>query len=106
MSIQFDPDKPYVKKRGMGQVTYEQAGARFTAGHKFMELLEEAPKPEEPPKDKKDDVRARAAAKIAKKRGGKKEDDPLEGFRPDETPGAMSSAKKEDDAARRAEEHA
>jgi hypothetical protein len=106
MSIQFDPDKPYVKKRGMGQVTYEQAGARFTAGHKFMEYLEEAPKPKEPPKDRKD-VRERAAAKIAKKkRAGKKDEDPLDGFRQDETPGAMSSAKKEDDAARRAEEHA
>ena len=32
---QFDPDKPYVKKRGMNGVYYEQAGARFTAGYKF-----------------------------------------------------------------------
>lgn len=100
---QFDPDKPYVKKRGMTGVYYEQDGAKFSSGYKFMEELESQSKPEKPAK-KKDDVRKRAAAKIAAKRG--KEDDPLDGFRGASTPEAVSSAAKENEAARRAEENA
>lgn len=102
---QFDPDKPFVKKRGMGQIHYEQDGHKFDADHRYVGKLESEPEKPEPKKDSKEDVRARARAKINKKRK-KPEDDPLDGFRPSEAPEAVSGARKEDAAARAAEEHA
>ena len=46
---QFDPDKPYVKKRNMTGVFYEQDGAKFSSGYKFMETLDEKPAQKPPP---------------------------------------------------------
>lgn len=100
---EFDPDKPFTKTRSMSGVRYIQDGCVFSSGYKFMEELEAVPEPKKPVK-KKDDVRKRAAAKIAAKRG--KQDDPLDGFREGSTPEAVSTAVKENEAARRAEEHA
>lgn len=109
MSKEFDPDKPFVKIRGMGQVHYEQDGCKFNSGYKFVEKLnsKEPAKPAASPppaKKKQSDVRKRAAAKIAGKKGG--DDDGLEGFRNKETPDAVTGAVKENAAAKAAEEHA
>lgn len=104
---QFDPDKPYVKKRGMNGVYYEQAGARFTAGYKFVANIGVKPEDEDKPAPKKPvgDARERARAKIAQK-SKKKGDDPLKDFREPEAPDAVAGALKEDAAARKAEENA
>lgn len=101
---QFDPDKPFVKVRGMGSIHFEQNGHRFGAGHQYIGPIDEKPKPQKKAaaKKKRGSARERAQAKIANKKG----EDPLKGFRGDETPDAVSSAVKEDDAARQAEEHA
>jgi hypothetical protein len=101
---QFDPDKPYVKSRSMTGVFYEQDGAKFTAGHKFMEMLPNQPAPKPAPNKPTVDARERARAKIAQK--AKKGDDPLKDFREPEAPDAIAGALKEDAAARKAEENA
>lgn len=107
---QFDPDKPYVKKRGMTGVYYEQDGARFSAGFKFVANIGVRPEDEKKPAAEKKksagDARERARAKIAQKSKKKKDDDPLKDFREPETPDAVAGAMKEDAAARKAEEHA
>lgn len=106
---EFDPDKPFIKKRSMSAVYFVQDGKKFNAGHKYIGKADGTPepKPEEVAKQK-EDVRERARAKIASKRKKKvkPEDDPLDGFREDETPNAVSTAKKEDAAAKAAEERA
>lgn len=104
--VNFDPDKPFVKVRGMGQVHYEQNGCKFNSGYRYAGKLNSKESPAEEKKaatKKQSDVRARAAAKIAGKKG---DDDSLEGFRAKETPDAVSSAVKEDAAAKAAEKHA
>lgn len=97
----FDPKKPFTKVRGMGHIHYEQDGYKFNSGHQYLgstgtKKPAPAPKPE-----KKGSARERAQAKIAQKKG----DDPLDGFRADESPEALSSVVKENEAARQAEEH-
>ena len=104
MTKKFDPDKPHVKIRGMHGVCYEQDGNRFNAGHKYIGKADKTPEKE---KEAKQDARSRAREKIAKKRGRKKKgEDPLDGFREEETPDAVAGAIKEDVAAKAAEEHA
>ena len=104
MSKEFDPDQPFVKKRSMTGVTYEQDGCKFNSGHKYIgKLKADKPAAETKPKD---DARESARKKIAKKRGKKSPKPGLDGFRNKETPDAMSSAEQENDAARQAEEHA
>lgn len=101
---EFDPDKPFIKVRGMGQIHYEQNGCKFTAGRKYVGKLNADVKKPAPEKEveKKEDVRARARAKIGKKAGK----DSLKDFRVQESPDAIIGAKKEDEAARQAEENA
>jgi hypothetical protein len=94
----FDPDMPYVKIRGMGQVHYEQDGCKFSAGHKYVGRLDGKKDLQEA----KEDVRARARAKVAK---ATKNKGSLDGFREKQTPDAVSSAVKENEAARQAEEN-
>lgn len=104
--MQFDPDKPYVKMRNMTGVYYEQNGAKFSAGYKFVEMLDGSKTPAKPAASKPaGDARERARAKIAQK-SKKKDDDPLKDFREPEAPDAVAGALKEDAAARKAEEHA
>ena len=100
MTKKFDPDKPFVKVRGMNGIHYEQAGHKFNSGHIHLGSLKNGGKKVEPkPVDKKD-VRARARAKIEKKKGKGS----LKGFREDDTPGPIKSAMKENETARQAEE--
>lgn len=101
----FDPDKPYVRIRGIGSVRYIQDGKVYSSGYKYLSKADGTQTPAEIKKEK-DDVRSRARAKIASKRKKKPEEDPLEGFRESETPDAISTAKKENAAARQAEENA
>lgn len=101
MSKKFDPDKPYVKIRGMGTVNFEQDGHRFTSGHVHIGPIKQVDKPDKPAPEKKEDVRARARAKINKKKGKGS----LKDFRENESPDAVSSAVKENAAAKAAEEH-
>jgi hypothetical protein len=102
MSKKFDPDKHYVKVRGMGTVHYEQDGCKFNSGRKFIGKLNGEAKPVvEAAATEKKDVRAQARAKINKKKGKGS----LDGFREDEAPEAVSSAHKENVAARQAEEN-
>jgi hypothetical protein len=105
MSKEFDPDQHHVKVRSMTGVHYEQDGCKFTSGFKYAGKVKGADKPKPDP-EPKDDVRERARKKIAKKRGKKSKKPGLDGFRNKETPDAISSAEKEDEAARLAEEHA
>ena len=105
MSKKFDPDKAHVKVRGMNGIHYEQNGSKFSAGHQYVGQVDGSKAKPEKPEKSKEDVRKSAAAKIAKKMG-KKGSDPLDGFRPKETPDAVTGAKKEDQAARQAEENA
>ena len=100
---EFDPDKPSIKVRGMGQVHHEQNGYKFTSGFKCIGKID-APtvKPEPKPAEPKEDVRARARRKISKKAGK----DQLKDYRKSDSPDAVSSAEKEDEAARLAEENA
>jgi len=103
MSKEFDPDQHFVKIRGMNGIYYEQDGCKFNSGWKYIGKLK-ADKPE--PAEKKDDARTSARKKIAKKRGKKSEKPGLDGFRNRQTPDAVSSAEKEDEAARQAEDNA
>lgn len=104
---EFNPDKPFIKKRSMSAVYFVQDGKKFNAGFNYIGKVDGTPepKPEEVAKQK-EDVRKRARAKIASKRKKKAGEDPLEGFRKSETPDAVSTALKEDEAAKKAEEHA
>ncbi|MHC4704026.1 MAG: hypothetical protein ACYTFQ_25990 [Planctomycetota bacterium] len=102
MSKKFDPDKPSVKVRGMGAVHYEQGGHKFNSGHKHIGPVKGAAASNEKPPEKREDVLARARAKIGKK----KADDKLKDFREGEGPDAVTQAKKEDAAAKAAEEGA
>jgi hypothetical protein len=101
MSKKFDPDKHYVKVRGMGTVHYEQDGSKFNSGHTYLGPLNGKKKPVVEAATEKKDVRAQARAKINKKKGKGS----LDGFREGEAPEAVSSAHKENEAARKAEEH-
>ena len=105
--MRFDPDKAFVKHRGLDGVWFEQDGQRFNSGLQHIGPINaKKPKPKDPAKD---DVRERARQKIAKKKSKKKtakKKGNLDGYRQQETPDAVSSAVKEDEAARRAEEHA
>lgn len=104
MSKEFDPDQPSVKVRSMTGVHYEQDGCKFSAGYKYIgKLKSDKPKAETKPKD---DARESARKKIAKKRSKKSPKPGLDGFRNKQTPDAVSSAEREDEAARQAEEHA
>ena len=106
--MKFDPDKAFVKVRGMNGVHYEQDGHKFSAGYEHLGKLN-AKKPAPDDDDDKSDVRERARAKIAKKKKASKKKagkGNLDGFKDKEAPDAVSSAVKEDEAARRAEEHA
>jgi hypothetical protein len=93
----FDPDKPYTKRRTMNVVYYEQDGCRFNAGFHYEKRLDGQKDAEEV----KADVRALARAKVAKAAKNKS----LDGFREKDTPNAVSSAVKENEAARQAEEN-
>ena len=101
---QFDPDKAFIKVRGMGSIHYEQNGHKFNSGYVYIGPVDgkPAPKAKKDPEKKKATARERARAKIAQKKG----EDPLDGYRPTETPDAVTGAKQEDEAARQAEEHA
>lgn len=102
MSKKFDPDKHYVKIRGMGSVHYEQDGCKFNSGHTYIGPLEVDKKPTaEVVAEEKKDIRAQARAKIGRKKGKGS----LDGFRGGEAPDAVSSAHKENEAARKAEDH-
>lgn len=102
----FDPDKPYIKVRGMGTIHYEQDGCKFNSGHNYIgKLNEPAPSAEKIEADKKD-VRSSARAKISGKRKKKSEKPSLEGFRHPETPTAVKGAAQENEAARQAEDNA
>jgi len=69
MSKEFDPDQPFVKKRSMTGVTYEQDGCKFNSGYKYISKLKaDKPAAETKPKD---DARESARKKISKKRGKK-----------------------------------
>lgn len=97
--MKFDPDKHYVKVRGMNGIHYEQDGHKFNAGHKHVGKLivtsdGKAVETAEP----KEDVRARARAKIAAKKGD------LDGFRKTENPTNVDAMLDENAAARKAEE--
>lgn len=101
MSKTFDPDKHFVKVRGMTGVHYEQDGSKFNSGHKYLGKLKGDDKPAVDPVAEKKDVRAAARAKINKKKGKGS----LKGFREDEAPETVSLANKENSAARQAEEN-
>ncbi len=103
MSKEFDPDSHYAKIRGPNGVRYHQNGCEYNSGWKYLGKLK-ADKPK--PAEKKDDARESARKKIAKKRGKKSEKPGLDGFRNKQTPDAVSSAEREDEAARQAEENA
>lgn len=105
MSKEFDPDQHFVKVRGMSGIHYEQNGCKFNAGYKYLGKLK-SDKPAASQTPKKDDARESVRKKIAKKRGKKSEKPGLDGFRNKETPDAVSSAEREDEAARQAEENA
>jgi hypothetical protein len=96
----FDPDKPFTKHRGMDSIHYEQDGCKFTVDHTYAGQLNGKKEPEEV----KEDVRNRARAKVAK--AVSKKNKSLEGFREPETIDAVSTAVKENEAARKAEENA
>jgi hypothetical protein len=98
---EFDPDKSFTKVRGMGSIHYEQDGCKFNAGHKYLGKIDGTETPALIA-EKKIDVRERARAKINKK----KDKPALTGFRNKEAPDVVSSAEKEDAAARQAEENA
>lgn len=102
---EFDPDKPSVKKRSMNGVHYEQDGYKFNAGFHLIGKIKDSGKVETPEdiETQKKDVRARAAEKIAAKRG-KKDKGSLEGFRGKETPDAVDSMLQENAAAKKAED--
>lgn len=92
----FDPDKPYVKIRGMGSVNYIQDNKRYTSGFKY---IGKATKDGKVIAEEREDVRNRARQKIANKAKNS-----LKDFRTKETPDAVSSAIMEDKAAKSAEE--
>lgn len=96
----FNPDRPYTKHRSMEGIHYEQDGCKFSAGHQYLERLNGVKEPEEI----KEDVRNRARAKVAKAVSNKNKS--LDGFREPETVDAVSTAVKENEAARQAEENA
>ena len=96
---EFNPDKPYLKKRSMVGVRFEQDGHEFNAGHKLIGKIKDDGTTEHPDEIKKD-IRARAAEKIAAKKGKKS----LKDFREKETPGPVEAMVKENAAAAKAEE--
>jgi hypothetical protein len=100
--MKFDPDKPYLKKRSMSGVHFEQNGYKFNAGHKMIGKIKDDGTTEHP-EEKKKDIRARAAEKIAAKKG-KKGKESLEGFREKDNPDSIDSMLKENSAAKKAEE--
>lgn len=110
MSKEFDPDKAHVKQRSMTGVTYEQNGNLFNSGFVYLGKVKDdkKPKPAADPKKEKEDVRAAARAKInrKKKKTTKKKKGGLDGYRGGKASEAVSTAHKENEAARQAEEHA
>lgn len=94
--MKFDPDKPHSKVRGMTGIHYEQDGHKFSASHRHLGKLKTHGVVE--PETSKDDIRARARAKIAAKKGD------LEGFKPKEKPGTIDALLKENQAAKQAED--
>lgn len=104
MSKTFDPDKHFVKIRGMNGVRYHQNGCEFNSGYAYIGKLKADDKPATDPVAEKKDVRAAARAKINKRKDKNKGN--LDGFREGEAPEAVTLANKENATALQAEENA
>lgn len=94
---EFDPKRLHSKHRSMNGVHFEQDGCKFNAGGKYVGKLAKTGEVVVP-EVSKEDVRARARAKIAAKTGD------LDGFKPRESTLGVENMLKENDAAKQAED--